>query len=169
MYGSLVPFAAFQWNASDLEWSILSSSDICRFPTFSVGNLTRDSVRDALIRGITADQVQRGDFLYLIWYHPFLHINLYTVYWGNGTSWCSVYTVHVPIFVQLVKNFDCYWQTIRLIVLNRLFFLICSLQLQYLTMELLYFFILDNILSENSCPSKNDQKCKYFFFSTHLH
>lgn len=29
----------------------------CRFPTFSVGNLTRVSVRDALIRGITADQV----------------------------------------------------------------------------------------------------------------
>uniref|UniRef100_K1PW55 General transcription factor IIH subunit 4 n=1 Tax=Magallana gigas TaxID=29159 RepID=K1PW55_MAGGI len=27
-----------------------------RFPTFSVGNLTRVSVRDALIRGITADQ-----------------------------------------------------------------------------------------------------------------
>ncbi|XP_052719851.1 general transcription factor IIH subunit 4-like isoform X1 [Crassostrea angulata] len=28
-----------------------------RFPTFSVGNLTRVSVRDALIRGITADQI----------------------------------------------------------------------------------------------------------------
>ena len=72
-----------QLNASDVEWSILSSSDICRFPTFSVGNLTRDSVRDALIRGITADQVQRGDFLYLIWYIISFYTSTFILFIGG--------------------------------------------------------------------------------------
>lgn len=40
-----------------IEMPGCSEHYFCRFPTFSVGNLTRVSVRDALIRGITADQV----------------------------------------------------------------------------------------------------------------
>ena len=37
--------------------AILMVYFICRFPNMAVGNLTRDSVRDALVRGITAEQV----------------------------------------------------------------------------------------------------------------
>ena len=91
-----------QLNASDVEWSILSSSDICRFPTFSVGNLTRDSVRDALIRGITADQVQRGDFFisHLI-SSVFTHQPLYCLLGEKRLSVFCLYSINICIYIYI--------------------------------------------------------------------